>query len=133
MSKQKIDKRILSDNLRRRRRKTGEKSIQAFADIYMQNICDKPFSKMHIQIFERLMKMKTTRKARLAIAAPRGHAKSTIVSLIYVLWCVLYKKEGLILIASNTSEQAISLLKDIKDQLKDNPLIAQDFPEILIA
>ncbi|MFQ5770923.1 MAG: hypothetical protein ACE5HX_10340, partial [bacterium] len=66
----------------------------------------------------------------MAIAAPRGHAKSTIVSLVYVLWCVLYLKEKLILIASNTQEQAVTLLKDIKHQLKSNPLIVSDFPEI---
>lgn len=41
-----------------------------------------------------------------------------------------YDKERLILIASNTQEQAINLLKDIKHQLKNNPLIVSDFPEI---
>jgi predicted phage terminase large subunit-like protein len=66
----------------------------------------------------------------VAIAAPRGHAKSTIVCLVYVLWCILYLKERLILIVSNTQEQAINLLKDIKHQLKSNPLIVSDFPEV---
>jgi len=31
---------------------------------------------------------------------------------------------------TNTQEQAATLLKDIKDQLKSNPLIVSDFPEI---
>ncbi|TKJ32146.1 MAG: hypothetical protein CEE38_23635 [Planctomycetes bacterium B3_Pla] len=85
---------------------------------------------MHEEMFGLLLEMTDKRKARLAIAAPRGHAKSTIVSLVYALWCVLYLKERLILIASNTQEQAVTLLKDIKHQLKNNPLIVLDFPEV---
>ena len=77
---------------------------------------------MHLEIFQQLLDITSRRKAKIAIAAPRGHAKSTIVSLVYVLWCVLYQKERLILIASNTTEQAVALLKDIKHQLRSNPL-----------
>ena len=130
MNKKNIDKSMLSESFRRRRRRSGEISPQAFAKVYMQNICNETFSQMHEEIFKQLLEMTTKRKARLAIAAPRGHAKSTIVSLVYVLWCVLYLKERLILIVSNTQEQAIILLKDIKDQLKNNLLIVSDFPEV---
>jgi predicted phage terminase large subunit-like protein len=121
---------ILSRHLRGNRRRQGERSLEGFAKIYMTNNCNVPFSRMHKEMFNLLAEMTKNRKARLAIAAPRGHAKSTIVSLVYVLWCVLYLKERLILIASNTQEQAITLLKDIKHQLKNNPLIVSDFPEI---
>ena len=69
------------------RRKIGSRSIQRFAKIYLGNICDKPFSIMHRRIFMLLNKATKKRRARIAVAAPRGHAKSTIVSLVYVLWC----------------------------------------------
>ena len=121
---------ILSRHLRENRRRKGERSLEEFAKIYMTNNCNKPFSRMHEEMFGLLSGMTKNRKARLAIAAPRGHAKSTIVSQVYVLWCVLYLKEKLILIASNTQEQAVTLLKDIKHQLKSNALIVSDFPEI---
>jgi phage terminase large subunit-like protein len=85
---------------------------------------------MHRRIFHKLLRITRNRKAKVAIAAPRGHAKSTIVSLVYVLWCILYEKEHLILIVSNSEQQAVNLLKDIKDQLKNNPLILSDFPEL---
>ena len=121
---------FLSTELSRHRRSLGSHSPHAFAKIYMTNNCNKPFSRMHEEMFGLLSGMTKNRKARLAIAAPRGHAKSTIISQVYVLWCVLYLKERLILIASNTQEQAVTLLKDIKNQLKSNPLIVSDFPEI---
>jgi predicted phage terminase large subunit-like protein len=121
---------MLSEQLSQHRRRLGEKSPKAFAQIYMSNNCDVPFSGMHEEMFELLSEATGTRRTRIAIAAPRGHAKSTIVSLVYALWCVLYLKERLVLIASNTQEQAKTLLKDIKHQLKENPLIVSDFPEI---
>jgi len=129
MTKHDMDISILSDNLRQQRRRLGAISPRVFAEVYMKNNCNEPFSQMHEQIFGLLLEMTAKRKARLTIAAPRGHAKSTIVSLVYVLWCVLYLKERLILIASNTQEQSVTLLKDIKHQLKNNPLIVLDFPE----
>lgn len=101
-----------------------------FAEIYLANNCHAEFSRMHTDVFALLQEITDKRKARLAIAAPRGHAKSTIVSLAYVLWCVLHEKERLILIASNSIEQAATLLKDIKHQLKENHLLITDFPEI---
>lgn len=112
------------------RRKIGSGTIQKFAKIYLANICDKPFSIMHSRIFGLLNNATKNRRARIAIAAPRGHAKSTIVSLVYVLWCLLYNKEKLVLIISNTEEQAIKFLRDIREQIESNPLICSDFPEI---
>lgn len=121
---------VLSASLRQQRRQFGAVSPQAFAELYLKNNCNAPYSKMHLEIFKKLLDITEARKARLAIAAPRGHAKSTIVSLVYVLWCVLYEQERLILIVSNTTEQANTLLKDIKHQLGSNPLISSDFPEV---
>ncbi len=130
MNRPDTDTYALSENLRQHRRRLGGKSPQAFAEVYLKANCSEPYSTTHLEIFQKLLDMTSRRKARLAIAAPRGHAKSTIISLVYVLWCVLYDKERLILIASNTQEQAVNLLKDIKHQLKNNPLIISDFPEI---
>ncbi|MCP4591830.1 MAG: phage terminase large subunit, partial [bacterium] len=70
------------------------------------------------------------RAGRLAVAAPRGHAKSTIVSLAYVLWCVLYEHEKLVLLVSATAEQVVLLLKTIKDEIQQNSALLEDFPEI---
>ncbi len=130
MSKQHTSIHVLSASIRRQRRQLGAKSPRAFAEVYLKNNCSAPYSKMHLEMFKKLRNITRARGAKVAIAAPRGHAKSTIVSLVYVLWCALYLKERLILIASNTTEQAIALLKDIKHQLRSNLLISSDFPEI---
>jgi len=113
---------LLHQKLCKIRRRIAKKSLKQFAQIYFSNICEKPFSLMHINILFELDVAAEDRKERIAIAAPRGHAKSTIVSLVYVLWCLLYNKEKLILLISNTEDQAVKFLRDIREQIESNPL-----------
>lgn len=47
---------------------------------------------------------------RLALAAPRGHAKSTIMSLQNVLHAALYGYKKYILLVSDTESQATAFL-----------------------
>jgi len=121
---------LISAKIVQARRNTGAQSPQQFAGAYLQSHCNLPFSRMHEEIFSLLKEITVKRNARVAIAAPRGHAKSTIIALAYPLWCVLYGKESFVLIVSNTSDQAILRLNDIKKQLETNPLFLSDFPEV---
>ncbi|GAB6035812.1 phage terminase large subunit [Fundidesulfovibrio butyratiphilus] len=67
---------------------------------------------------------------RLAVAAPRGEAKSTVVSLMFVLWCVVTgRKRYVPLIADAFEQAAATLLEPIKAELEANPRLAMDFPE----
>jgi len=100
--------------VRRQRRLMGSKSPEQFARIYLRDHCTLDFSRMHREMFAALAEMEQKRSGRLAIAAPRGHAKSTIASLAFVLWSVLYEKEKLVLLVSATKEQAELLLRDRK-------------------
>ena len=117
-------------DLRRQRRDLGRQSPQMFARIYLSSHCPLPFSRMHREVFAAVADLVDRRAGRLAIAAPRGHAKSTIVSLAYVLWCVLYEREMLVLLVSATLGQVILLLKSIKDEIQQNAALLEDFPEI---
>ena len=65
---------------------------------------------------------------RLAIAAPRGEAKSTFVTLFFVLWAVLTGRKHYILIIADALEQAASLLGAVKDELEFNEALKRDFP-----
>lgn len=56
----------------------------------------------------------------VAIAAPRGHAKSTAITLLYVLACLLFNARKYIIILSDTEAQSILFLGDLKRQLTDN-------------
>lgn len=68
--------------------------------------------------------------SRNAIAAPRGHAKSTSFTFKDTLHAILYRYKHYILIISDSSEQAEGFLDDIKTELEDNYNIIQDFSEL---
>ena len=118
----------LFHHFRRQRRELAALSPEAFARIYLSHHFKMPGSRMHRELFEMLAKSTDQRAGRLAIAAPRGHAKTTVVSLAYVLWCILYRREMFVLIVSATKEQAVQLLKAIKDELQTNTHLIEDFP-----
>ncbi len=81
-------------------------SLEAFARIYLpQHFSCEP-SVMHREIFGLLEEATNTRNRRLAVAAPRGHAKTTLASLAYVLWSICYNQEPYIVLISNTAEQS---------------------------
>ncbi len=67
---------------------------------------------------------------RDVIAAPRGEAKSTKISLIFLLWCVLRKIKHYPLIFMDAFEQAAEMLEAVKVELESNQRLASDFPEI---
>lgn len=56
----------------------------------------------------------------VAIAAPRGHAKSTAITHSYTLSCLLFRQRQFCLIVSDTETQAILFLQDLKKELQDN-------------
>lgn len=73
--------------------------------------------------------MLTAKGARSAVAAPRGHAKSTVMSLKNVLHAALYGYKQYILLISDTESQAVSFLDAIKNELETNDRILHDFGE----
>lgn len=63
----------------------------------------------------------------LAIAAPRGSAKSTCVTHAYVLAQVLFRESFFVVIASETEGQSVDFLNDLKTELAENQDLRQLF------
>ncbi len=57
-------------------------------------------------------------------------AKSTVVSLIYVLWCICHARARFIVLISDTAEKACEFLDHIKYELVENALLVEDYPEV---
>lgn len=66
----------------------------------------------------------------VAIAAPRGHGKSTAVTYAYLLAEVLFRKSKYVLIVSDSFSQAGLFLGDVIKELRDNEDIHGLFGEI---
>lgn len=63
----------------------------------------------------------------VAIAAPRGHAKSTAISFVYTLAEVLFRQSNFVVLVSDTEEQAKHFLDLIKGALQTNTSLIQLF------
>lgn len=119
-----------NETLRQLRREMGRSSVLDFAQTYFpQYVTLKPPA-FHEEICSILMSCSEKRDGRFALAAPRGHAKSTLVSFLYVIWSVCYEKENCILILSATANQAQKLLSGVSAALETTRLLMDDFPEV---
>ena len=56
----------------------------------------------------------------VAIAAPRGHGKSTAITHAYTLAAVLFRERKFVVLVSDTESQAQNFLNDIKRELMNN-------------
>lgn len=87
-------------------------------------------SLMHEYLFEVLPKMLASERGEShALAAPRGEAKSTIVTRLFSLYCIVTGRKRYVVIISNTYEQAAEFLAAIKTELEFNTRLKIDFPK----
>jgi len=120
---------LVTQQLRNLRRQEGM-IFNVFRKLYFPHYNSKPDALFHGEIGNMLYEMTQNRGMKWAIAAPRESAKSTIVTLQYVIYCVCYKIEPFIAIISHTNDQAANLLRDLKSELETNNLLMKDFPEV---
>lgn len=68
--------------------------------------------------------------SRQAVAAPRGHAKTTNFTFKDSLHAVVYQYKHYVILISDSSEQAEGFLEDIKTELEDNYHLIEDFGQL---
>jgi len=76
----------------------------------------KPTPDFHKELWELVCRP----EPKVAIAAPRGHAKSTAITHAFTLASVLFRQKKYVLIVSDTEGQAVQFLGDIKMELMEN-------------
>ena len=87
-------------------------------------------SALHLFLYKRLPEIiNSSSGQRDAIAAPRGEAKSTKISMSFVVWCVVTEQLWYPIIVMDAFEQAAEMLEGVKAELEANPRISGDFPE----
>lgn len=64
-----------------------------------------------------------------AIVAPRGEAKSTYVTQLFSMWCIITGRKRFPVIIMDAFDQASLMLEAIKAEFEVNPRLEMDFPE----
>ena len=86
-----------------------------------------PSCSMHFELEQLYL---DTALTKIAVAAPRGHAKSTVTTFEFALHQALFKKANNIIIISATEDLAIRFLRTIKAELEYNPRIKMLFGDM---
>ena len=103
-------------------------SLLAWGRRMLPEYFTRPASKMHEWISSKLERLAQKRGLKLNIAGPRGSAKSTLITLAYVLRCALEMREPYIWILSDTRQQVRSHLDCIRVQLEQSTPLALAYP-----
>ncbi len=65
---------------------------------------------------------------KFAVAAPRGHGKSTDVSVVFLIWVVVNKLKHFPVLFSDAIELTETLIEAVKAELEENENLKADFP-----
>ena len=83
----------------------------------------KPIPDFHHEMWE----LASSDEPKVAIAAPRAHAKSTSMTHCFGLALALFRIRSFILIVSDSEGQAAEFLGDIKAELESNDVLRETF------
>jgi len=111
-------------------RSAGKNSIYTFAKLFMPEHLKYQPSAAHHELYKLLEDISGQRNCKISIAAPRNFGKSTLITLIYILWSILYERERFVVIISNTASQAMQILDNIRRELTNNERLRAAFPHI---
>lgn len=116
---------IKHDPEQAKRIERARKDFGFFCSYYLEEHFTLPPAEFHYELYKLLMTEK-----RVAVAAPREHAKSTVVNLGFVLYAICFKLKNFIIITSDTDTQAKYFLWSIKTELESNEKLREDFGDL---
>lgn len=99
--------------------------IEATAGVYLSQRYDQPqpTPEFHRECWE----LYCSDSLACAVAAPRGHAKSTGLTHDYVISAVVHRAEQYVIIVGASEEKAVEHLNDIATELRENEELIRDF------
>jgi len=92
-----------------------KENIDIFAYYFFPNACTAKSPAFHKEIYEFMFA-----PGDGAMAAPRGHAKSTVVGLFYLTWLIVNKQERYIGYISSDYDKTVQFIEPIRDAFKGN-------------
>lgn len=110
----------------------GELDLQYYGRAYFPHYLTSEPPDFHAEVLGDLQAMvEQGGGGREAVAAPRGHAKSTIVDLVFLSWCVTYQRKHYALLVSDSLDQAKGQLANLKTELEQNETLRADFGDLV--
>ncbi len=110
------------------RRQLGQLDYEFFGRAYFSEYVSLPPCQFHHEQYAEMKRIEENGGGEtVIIAAPRESAKSTSWNTIYTANNAVYGKKHYIVLVSDSSDQAIDDLKQVKTALEENEYILEDF------
>lgn len=124
----------LAAERRQQRRAFADANLFWFARYYFPLFFNNTTPDFHWELADMARRMEQPRSQRgtmgFVVAAPRGHAKSTILTFLIVLYWICLKRKRFVVIVSDTATMAETFVNDIRKQLEENPRLREDFGDL---
>lgn len=116
----------------RRTRVMAADGYEFFARTYFPHYLRSPQpSRFHAWCFENLPRIVAVPEGiNQVVQAPRGEAKSTLVTQIFTLWCIVTGRKHYAIVVMDVFSQAALMVEAIKVELEANRRLHLDFPEV---
>ncbi|MEW6359635.1 MAG: phage terminase large subunit [Planctomycetota bacterium] len=106
----------------RARGEHGRSDLPFFEATYLPHHFSAPGGRFHEELDAFLRQA-----GHCVVEAPRGHGKSTKITLSFLLHAILYNEARFVLLVSETYDQASRFLQDIRHEIESNDEIIADF------
>jgi hypothetical protein len=103
-------------------------NIDSFARFMFPETCTNKIPDFHYELYDTLFE-----EGNSALAAPRGHAKSSVTGLIFLIFCVVNNLEKYIVYISQNHTKTVQFLDPIRIEFKENELIKFVYPHIKLS
>lgn len=104
------------------------KSLEVFSKVFLPHIFTSPFCDGHREIFDALQDKK---RQKIAIEAPRGFGKSSIVNLAFPMHQLVFQEIRYLVPISCSSSKAVEQSENLKNELMSNETMkALGFPAL---
>lgn len=110
------------------RREECKYDLRKFCETYRPEVFNLGWSDDHLRVISAMEEISIT-GGLMALAMPRGSGKTSL-SVTAGLWAILYGHRRWVCLVGATGGKAEALLKSIKTELRFNPLLFEDFPEV---
>lgn len=93
-------------------------NIGLFGEFFFPKTCTNESPEFHKWIYEEMF-----RQGNGALAAPRGHAKSSVVGIIFLIYSIVNNLEEYIVYISQSYSKTVQFLDPIRNEFKENKLL----------
>jgi len=97
---------------------TFKENINTFGEVFFPNTVTNAIPKFHQEIYDFLFE-----PGNGALAAPRGHAKSSLTGIIFLIFCIVNKLEKYIVYTSQNHAKTVQFLDPVRNEFKENKLL----------